>query len=121
MGVNYIVEHKGNVLKLFASDYGDKASINISTYSDTYTTWQSVSPDDEMNNISLYLSRLHNCFCASDRGLNAYRLQPDYSGLPHSRILLGYSVLYYNLAAGNTQVLQLPFKISATAKWVDIG
>lgn len=120
MGVNYIVEHEGNIIKLLASDYGDKASFSISTYSDSHTKWQGLS-NDEMNNLSLYLSRSHNCFCARDRGLNAYVLQPNYGGLPYPRLLLGYNVLYYDVADGNTQVLQQPYKISATAKWVDIG
>lgn len=120
MGVNYILEHEGNIIKLFASDYGDKAPFSISTFSDNQTKWKRLS-NNEMNNISFYLSRLHNCFCARDRGLNAYVLQPDHGGLPHPRIFLGYNVLYYDVADGNSQVLQLPYKISATAKWVDIG
>lgn len=120
-GVNYIAEHDGKLIKLFAGGYDDHTSYSISVYNDTDTSWERVT-NDEMSNTVWYLSRLHNCFCARESGSKVYLLRPKYGGLLRcTRTIRGYTVLSHDLNDEGTQTLQLPYEIYSSAKWVDLG
>ncbi|XP_074325685.1 F-box/kelch-repeat protein At3g18720-like [Apium graveolens] len=119
-GVNYIAEHDGKIIKLFAGGYDDHTSYAISVYNDADTSWERVKID-EMSSV-WYLSRLHNCFCARESGSKIYLLRPKYGGLLRcTRTIRGYTVLSHELNDGGTQTLQLPYEIYPSAKWVDLG
>lgn len=126
------MEFEGDLLKVEIHLHSDTAELSFFRYKDNDdegALWEAID-EDEVKDMSWFLAR-EWCFCARTTQPKAYIIRQRMNVLamklhPYDRAnqvirVKGVDVVVDDLSNGSRTVLDLPYRISDSANWVDIG